>query len=61
MNINNPDVIIIGAGAAGAAAAWSLSQTNLKIVCLEQGDYMEPDKYPSTKSNWESKNMKHST
>lgn len=55
MNINNPDVIIVGAGAAGAAAAWSLSQTNLKIVCLEQGDHMEPDKYPSTKSNWESK------
>lgn len=55
MTINNPDVIIIGAGAAGAAAAWSLSQTNLKIVCLEQGGYMEPDKYPSTKPDWESK------
>lgn len=31
------DVIIIGAGASGAAAAWNLSTTNLKILCLEQG------------------------
>jgi thioredoxin reductase len=32
VKIENPDVLIIGAGAAGAAAAWSLSQTKLKIV-----------------------------
>ena len=53
MKIENPDVLIIGAGAAGAAAAWSLSETNLKIVCLEQGGFMNPDEYPSTKFGWE--------
>lgn len=53
MKIENPDVLIIGAGAAGAAAAWSLSQTKLKIVCLEQGGFMNPDEYPSTKVGWE--------
>ena len=53
MKIENPDVLIIGAGASGAAAAWSLSETNLKIVCLEQGAFMNPDEYPSTKVGWE--------
>jgi choline dehydrogenase-like flavoprotein len=53
LKIENPDVLIIGAGAAGAAAAWSLSETNLKIVCLEQGAFMNPDEYPSAKVGWE--------
>ena len=47
------DVLIIGAGAAGAAAAWSLSETKLNILCLEQGDRMEASEYPSTKRHWE--------
>ena len=47
------DVLIIGAGPSGAAAAWSLSNTNLNIMCLEQGGRMEVSDYPSTKRNWE--------
>jgi len=47
------DVLIIGAGAAGAAIAWSLADTRMKIVCLEQGDWMDPSDYPSTRSHWE--------
>jgi choline dehydrogenase-like flavoprotein len=47
------DILIIGAGASGAAAAWSLSETNLSILCLEQGDRMDAADYPSTKRNWE--------
>ena len=47
------DVLIVGAGAAGAAFAWSLSDTRMKIVCLEQGDWMNPADYPSTRSDWE--------
>ena len=31
------DVLIIGAGASGAAVAWSLADTKMHIVCLEQG------------------------
>ena len=31
------DVLIVGAGAAGAAVAWSLAETRMRIVCLEQG------------------------
>ena len=36
------DVLIVGAGAAGAALAWSLAETRMNIVCLEQGDWMDP-------------------
>ena len=46
------DVLIVGSGAAGAALAWSLSDTRMKIVCLEQGDWMDPAKYPSTAMDW---------
>ena len=45
------DVIIIGSGAAGAAAAWNLSNKGLKIICLEQGSYTNPDFYPKNKSD----------
>ena len=47
------DVLIIGAGPSGAAASWSLSKTNLSIMCLEQGDRVDTSDYPSTKRNWE--------
>ena len=36
------DVLIIGAGASGAAAAWSLAGTRMHILCLEQGGWMNP-------------------
>ncbi|MBK9443382.1 MAG: GMC family oxidoreductase [Comamonadaceae bacterium] len=48
------DILIVGSGASGAAAAWSLSQLQgVKIVCLEQGSAMRPDHYPSVSLDWE--------
>ena len=47
------DVLIIGAGASGGAVAWSLSDTRMRILCLEQGDWMKSSKYPTTTNNWE--------
>ena len=47
------DVLIIGAGAAGAAIAWSLAETRMNIVCLEQGGWMDPAQYPTTRPDWE--------
>ena len=47
------DVLIIGAGASGAAIAWSLAETRMKILCLEQGEWMDPARYPTTRSDWE--------
>jgi len=42
------DVLIIGAGASGAAVAWSLAETKMHILCLEQSGWMNPAEYPST-------------
>ena len=51
---NDPvDVLIIGAGASGAAVAWSLAETRMRIVCFEQGDWMNSSEYPTTKQDWE--------
>jgi choline dehydrogenase-like flavoprotein len=47
------DVLIIGAGASGAALAWSLSDTRMNIVCLEQGDWMKPEELPGMATDWE--------
>src|SRR5262249_17624161 len=47
------DVLIIGAGASGAALAWSLSDTRMNIVCLEQGDWIDPTTLPGTGTDWE--------
>ena len=41
------DVLIIGAGASGGAVAWSLAETRMNILCLEQGDWVKPTNYPS--------------
>ncbi|MDJ0867234.1 MAG: GMC family oxidoreductase [Myxococcota bacterium] len=49
------DVLIIGAGAAGAAFAWSLADTRMNILCLEQGDWMDPSQYPTASLDWEVK------
>jgi len=55
---NEPvDVLIIGAGASGAAVAWSLAETRMRIVCLEQGDWMNPSDYPTTGLDWEARAM----
>ena len=51
---NDPvDVLIIGAGASGAAVAWSLADTRMRILCLEQGDWPRPTDFPSTGRDWE--------
>jgi choline dehydrogenase-like flavoprotein len=49
------DVLIIGAGASGGAIAWSLADTRMRILCLEQGDWMKPSDYPSNGMDWEAR------
>ncbi len=51
------DVLVIGAGAAGAALAWSLADTRMRILCLEQGDWPDPATYPSTGRDWEARQL----
>lgn len=51
------DVLIIGAGASGAAVAWSLADTRMRILCLEQGNWVNPANYPSTGRDWEARQL----
>src|SRR5215475_1707281 len=51
------DVLIIGAGASGAAVAWSLAETRMNILCLEQGDWMDPAQYPGMRGDWEARQL----
>ncbi|MCH8310297.1 MAG: GMC family oxidoreductase [Chloroflexi bacterium] len=47
------DVLVIGAGASGAAFTWSLAKEGIDVLCLEQGDWIDPSTYPSTQDDWE--------
>ncbi len=49
------DVLIIGSGASGAAVAWSLAETRMRILCLEQGDWMRSTEFPSNGRDWEAR------
>lgn len=47
------DVLVIGSGPAGAALTKRLTDLGAKVVCLEQGDWLTPADYPSTRQDWE--------
>ncbi len=60
MNNNHEefDIIIIGSGASGAAAAWNLSKSNLKVICLEQGPQIPLSSFPKNYEDWELRKKK---
>lgn len=47
------DVLIVGAGASGSAAAWRLAKAGLRVTCLEQGDWVSHADTPSLHPDWE--------
>ncbi len=47
------DVLVIGAGAGGAAMSWRLAEAGLKVLCLEQGDWIDRDRLPKNFPDWE--------
>ncbi len=51
------DVLIIGAGASGAAVAASLSEAGFDVVCIEQGHWQVPSKYPTVEPDYELRQM----
>ena len=50
-------VLVIGAGASGAAFAWSIADLGTSVLCLEQGPWMKQSDYPSNGLDWESRSM----
>ncbi|MDX2166783.1 MAG: GMC family oxidoreductase, partial [Deltaproteobacteria bacterium] len=44
-------------GASGAAVAWSLADTRMNILCLEQGGWMDPAQYPGMRMDWETRTL----
>ena len=50
---NPVDVLVIGAGASGGAFTWSLAEAGFEVMCLDQGDWVDPESYPTTQDDWE--------
>lgn len=47
------DILIVGTGASGGAAAWRLAAAGFDVVCLEQGKWQDTADYPTGKADWE--------
>ena len=47
------DVVVVGSGAAGAAVSWRLASKGVRVVCLEQGDWVRPEEFPSSRPDVE--------
>ncbi len=47
------DVLVVGAGAAGAVVTRRLAEAGLDVVCLEQGRWHAADEYPAASEPWE--------
>ena len=47
------DFVIVGAGAAGAAAAWSLANKGYSVACLDRGVWEDPSNLGKTFPEWE--------
>lgn len=47
------DVVVVGAGASGAAITWRLATSGVNVVCLEQGGWVAPESAPTLDVGWE--------
>lgn len=56
--ITSPHVVIVGAGATGAAFAWRAATAGIKVTCLERGHWAPDIAVPSTRSDWEIKRLR---
>ncbi|MFI7067504.1 GMC family oxidoreductase [Kribbella sp. NPDC050124] len=47
------DVVVVGAGPSGSVVTHTLAERGFKVVCLEQGDWVNPTDYPANNPQWE--------
>lgn len=47
------DVLVIGAGPSGAVVTHTAAAAGLRVVCLEQGDWVNPSDFPANYPEWE--------
>jgi choline dehydrogenase-like flavoprotein len=47
------DVLIVGAGASGAVVARHLTGAGLSVLCLEQGDWVDPSEFPGERREYD--------
>jgi choline dehydrogenase-like flavoprotein len=47
------DILVIGAGGAGAVVAKRLAGHGARVTCLEQGDWVDRDQLPKSHLDWE--------
>ncbi|WP_232423268.1 FAD-dependent monooxygenase [Mycobacterium sp. 155] len=46
-------VVVIGAGPSGAVVSHTLASAGIDVVCLEQGDWLNPTDYAANHRIWE--------
>lgn len=51
------DVLIVGSGMGGAPVAKVLAEAGIKVVCLEQGGWVNAADYPHESRDWEIQRM----
>ncbi len=47
------DVLVVGAGPSGAVVSHTAASAGLSVVCLEQGDWVNPNEFPANHPEWE--------
>ena len=47
------DVLVIGAGPSGAVVTHTAAAGGLSVLCLEQGDWVNPSDFPANHPEWE--------
>lgn len=47
------DVVVIGAGPGGSVVSHTLAEAGLSVVCLEQGDWVNPSDFAANNPEWE--------
>lgn len=47
------DVLVVGAGPSGAVVTHTAAAAGLSVVCLEQGDWVNPSDFPANFPEWE--------